>query len=116
MSDLEKDKECCGGTKHNDPNHECCGGDCGHDHDEVDVIVLKADDGEEITCQPLETFEYNGKEYLVLLELQEQELIFTEYEEVEDEFFLNPIVDDQEYENVGNYYLSLLENDAEDQE
>ncbi len=112
MAELEKEKkECCGGTKHDDPNHECCGGDCSHDHDENEAIVLVSDDGEEITCQPLATFDYNGKVYLALVELSEQELIFTEYEEVEEEFFLNPIISDEEYEAVGNYYISLLEDE-----
>ncbi len=115
MSDLEKDKECCGGAHHNDPNHECCGGDCDHDH-ESDLIVLVSDDGEEIKCQPLATFELKGKVYLALLELSENELIFTEYEEVEDEFFLNPIVDDAEYEEVGNHYIALLDEEYEEEE
>lgn len=116
MSDLEKDenKECCGGTMHDDPNHECCGGDCDHDH-EHDIIVLVSDDGEEIKCQPLATFEFKEKVYLALLELGENELIFTEYEEIEEEFFLNPIVDDAEYEEVGNYYISLLDEIEEEE-
>ncbi len=115
MSDLEKEKECCGGNKHNDPNHECCGGDCGHDH-ESDVIVLVSEDGEEISCQPLATFDFEGKVYLALIELSEQDLMFTEYEEIEEEFFLNPIVSDEEYEKVGNYYISLLEEMEEEED
>ncbi len=115
MSDLEKEKECCGGTKHDDPNHECCGGDCGHDHEDADVIVLVSEDGEEISCQPLATFDFEGKVYLALIELSEQDLMFTEYEEIDDEFFLNPIVSDEVYEKVGNYYISLLD-EMEDEE
>ncbi len=115
MSDLEKEKECCGGTKHDDPKHECCGGDCGHDH-EPEVIVLVSEDGQEISCQPLATFDFEGKVYLALIELSEHDLMFTEYEEVEEEFFLNPIISDEEYEKVGNYYISLLEEEAEEEE
>lgn len=110
----EKEKACCGGAHHDDPNHECCGGDCAHGG-ENDVIVLVSEDGEEISCQPLATFDFGSKTYLALIELGEQELMFTEYEEVEDEFFLNPIIDDEEYENVGNYYISLLDEEMEEE-
>ena len=57
------DKEKCGCH-----DHEC---DCGHDHaheEEADFITLEFDDGEEVECEVIGVFDFEGKDYIALME------------------------------------------------
>ena len=53
----EKDK-CC-----QEHEHDC---DCGC-HEEADYITLQFDDGEDVECEILGLFDYEGAEYIALL-------------------------------------------------
>ena len=47
------DKEKCGCH-----DHDC---DCQHDHEEADFITLEFDDGEEVECEVIGVFDFEGK-------------------------------------------------------
>lgn len=84
----EKDK-CC---------HEA---DCGC-NEEADYITLQFDDGEDVECEILGLFEYEGAEYIALLpEDGTDDVYIYGYKEVSDEEFeLVDIEDEELFEKV----------------
>ncbi len=102
----EKDHECCGGH-HNDPNHEC---GCGHNHDENnhDFITITLEDGKDVECAILGTFDVEDKEYMALLPIESDEVLVFSYEITEEqELILDPILDEDEFNKVSNEFRSL---------
>lgn len=90
------DKEKCGC---HEPGCDCCD----HDHEEADFITLEFDDGEEVECEIIGVFDFEGKEYIALMaeEGEESVLYIYGYKEVgDDEFELVDIEDDDEYERA----------------
>lgn len=87
----EKDK-CC------QEHEEGC--DCGCE--EADYITLQFDDGEDVECEVLGLFDYEGKEYIALIpEDGTDDVYIYGYKEVnEEEFELIDIEDDAEFEKV----------------
>lgn len=88
-----------------------------HDHDheeELDIITLSLEDGSEIECGIIGIFESEGKEYMALWEMEEDEVLLFNYEEKEDEFELTPIEDDEEFQSVCDVYYELMEEEDED--
>ena len=63
----EESKGCgCGGHDHNhDHNHECgCG--CGEEEHESFIVDLEDENGNVISCDVVDAFEYNDKEYVLV--------------------------------------------------
>ena len=73
------DKEKCGCH-----DHDC---DCQHDHEEADFITLEFDDGEEVECEVIGVFDFEGKDYIALMAEEDDEsvLYIYGYKEVGDE-------------------------------
>ncbi len=99
----EKDK-CC-----QEHEHDC---ECGC-NDEADYITLQFDDGEDVECEILGLFDYEGKEYIALLpEDGTDDVYIYGYKEVnEDEFELIDIEDDAEFEKVVAEFEKITEEE-----
>ena len=100
------EKEKCGCS---DPNCDC------HDHEEADFIALEFDDGEEIECEIIGVFDFEGKEYIALMADEDEEsvLYIYGYKEVgDDEFELVDIEDDDEYERALAEFDKLVAEEA----
>ncbi|MDY3954381.1 MAG: DUF1292 domain-containing protein [Anaerovoracaceae bacterium] len=101
----EKDKCIPGGC-------DCgCGCDCGDE--EADFITLEFDDGQDVECEIMGVFDFEGKEYIALLPDDGTDDVYIYgYKEVgEDEFELVDIEDDEEFERVVNEFESLTKED-----
>ncbi|MCI5898458.1 MAG: DUF1292 domain-containing protein [Firmicutes bacterium] len=101
----EKDKCIPGGC-------DCgCGCDCGDE--EADFITLEFDDGQDVECEIMGVFDFEGKEYIALLPDDGTDDVYIYgYKEVgEDEFELIDIEDDEEFERVVNEFESLTKED-----
>ena len=70
------------------------------DVDEADVITLQFEDGQDVECEIMGVFDYNGKEYIALIPLDGTDDVYIYgYKEVgDDEFELVDIEDDAEFE------------------
>lgn len=85
-----------------------------NDYDgERDLIYLTFEDDEEVECEVVGVFEVEGKEYIALLPVDEDEVFLYEYKDLGDEFDLIPIEDDKELELVSEAYFELFEDDLE---
>lgn len=120
--DNEKNK-CCGGHDHDngegccgghDHNHEegCCGGhdhDCGCGEHEFDhfVVDLEDDNGNVISCPIVDAFEYEGAEY-VLAQNTEDESVYLFKSDENGELTVPP---EEEFEKVAAYYSDVLANE-----
>ncbi len=84
-------------------NNHGCGCGC-HDHEEHDVecLTLEFDDGAEVQCEVIGVFDVENKEYIALLPEDESgEVYIYGYKEInEEEFELEDIEDDAEFERV----------------
>ena len=101
----EKDKCIPGGC-------DCgCGCDCGDE--EADFITLEFDDGQDVECEIMGVFDFEGKEYIALLPDDGTDDVYIYgYKEVgEDEFELIDIEDDKEFERVVNEFESLTKEE-----
>lgn len=113
--------DCCGGNgehKHEHGEGGCgCGDNCNcnhdYDHEEVEIITLTTDLGEDVDCQVIDVIAFKDNHYMVLLILEEDELLFSEYKEEGEEFVLTPIESDDLYEEIAEYYWSLFGDDEE---
>lgn len=90
---------------------EACG--CGADEDS-DFLTLEFDDGEEIECEIMGVFDFEGKEYIALIpEDGTDDVYIYGYKEVgDDEFELVDIDDDEEFKKVVAEFDKLTEEEA----
>lgn len=70
--------------------------------EEADIITLEFDGGEEVECEIMGVFDFNGKEYIALIPDDGSDDVYIYgYAEVgDDEFELVDIEDDAEFEAV----------------
>ncbi|MBF8982766.1 DUF1292 domain-containing protein [Lutibacter sp. B2] len=96
--------------EHNhEEEHDCgCEGGC-DSNEEVEMIYLTLEDGKELACEILATFEIEKKEYIALLPTEEEDVFLYGYEESEEGPILSEIETDEEYKNVSEAFLSLCE-------
>ena len=100
--------------KHDNNHEHCC--NCGnHDHgeEEMDIIQLTLDDDSILECGVLGIFEVEEKEYIALLPLEEDEpdneALLYEYKDVgNDEFELDLIEDEEEFNSVVDAFYALF--------
>lgn len=87
---------------------------------ERDTITLMDEDGQEHEFEVVDTLEENDVEYLALIPIfddpqsaldDDGELVILKavYDEAEEEEFLEPILDDQEYERIAGQFMERLE-------
>ena len=104
----EESKGCgCGGHDHNhDHNHECgCG--CGEEEHESFVVDLEDENGNVISCDVVDAFEYNDKEYVLVQNPQDSSVYLFESHGEEGEL---SVPDEAEFEEVTKYYQDELAN------
>ena len=79
--------------------------------DEADVITLQFEGGEDVECEIMGVFDYNGKEYIALIPLDGTDDVYIYgYKEVgEDEFEILEIEDDAEFEAVVAEFDAIME-------
>lgn len=88
---------------------------CDHDHDDdMDIITLTLDNGEEVECGIIGTFEVEDKEYMALVAIDEDEVLLFGYTEDEEGFDLLPIEDDAEFDLVAEAYYELFADEFDD--
>ncbi len=70
--------------------------------DDVDIITLEFDDDQEVECEIMGVFDYEGKEYIALIPHDDSDDVYIYgYKETgDDEFELVDIEDDAEFEKV----------------
>lgn len=79
--------------------------------DEKDIITLEFDNGDEVECEIMGVFDFNGKEYIALIPDDGTDDVYIyAYKEVgEDEFELIDIEDDAEFEAVVAEFDSIMD-------
>ena len=79
--------------------------------EEKDIITLEFDNGDEVECEIMGVFDFNGKEYIALIPDDGTDDVYIYgYKEVgEDEFELIDIEDDAEFEAVVAEFDSILD-------
>ena len=79
--------------------------------DEKDIITLEFDNGDEVECEIMGAFGFNGKEYIALIPDDGTDDVYIYgYKEVgEDEFELIDIEDDAEFEAVVAEFDSIMD-------
>lgn len=90
--------------------------ECGLDHDQEMIVTLYLDDNEEVDCTPLHIFEVDGKSYIALLPIEEDEqdedgdvFIYRYSEKENGEAVLDNIEDDDEYEAAADAFDEWLD-------
>ena len=79
--------------------------------DEKDIITLEFDNGDEVECEIMGVFDFNGKEYIALIPDDGTDDVYIYgYKEVgEDEFELIDIEYDAEFEAVVAEFDSIMD-------
>ena len=79
--------------------------------EEVDIITLEFDEGEEVECEIMGVFDFNGKEYIALIPDDGTDDVYIYgYKEVgEDEFEIVDIDDDAEFEAVASEFDKIMD-------
>jgi len=82
--------------------------------EETEVITLEFDDGQEVECEIMGVFDYEGKEYIALIPDDGTDDVYIYgYKEVgEDEFELVDIEDDAEFEKVVAEFDKIMAEEA----
>ena len=84
--------------------------------EEAEVITLEFDDGEEVECEIMGVFDFNGKDYIALVPDDGTDDVYIyEYQEIGDEEFkLVDIEDDEEFKAVAAYFDTIMEEEDEE--
>ena len=79
--------------------------------EEVDIITLEFDEGEEVECEIMGVFDFNGKEYIALIPDDGTDDVYIYgYKEVgEDEFEIVDIDDDAEFVAVAAEFDKIMD-------
>ncbi len=93
-----------------DHDHECC---CGDHEEETFVVDLEDEEGNIVSCEVVDAFEYKEGQY-VLIQNPEDESFYLFKSVGEDGELVIP--DDEEFEEVSAYYESLLEEEEGEEE
>ena len=81
--------------------------------DEAAIITLEFDDGEVIECEEMGIFDYDGKDYIALIPLDDSDDVYIYgYNEVgEDEFELVDIEDDELFAKVVEEFDTIMDGE-----
>lgn len=84
--------------------------------EEVDVITLTFDNGEEQECEIMGVFDYDGQDYIAMLPLDDTDDVYIYgYNEIsEEEYDLFDIEDDKLFKKVVAEFEKIMEEDAEE--
>ena len=93
---------------------EHCNHDHDHDHEDMDIVYLTLEDDSELECEVIGIFEVEDKEYIALLPIGEEEVLLYGYQELEnDEFDLQSIEDEEEFDLVSEAFYALYSDDED---
>ena len=83
--------------------------------DENDIITLEFDDGEDLECEIMGIFDYDGNDYIALIPLDDSDDVYIYgYKEVgEDEFEIVDILDDELFEKVVAEFEAIMAESEE---
>ena len=82
--------------------------------EDMDVIYLTLDDGTELECNVIGTFEVDDYEYIALVPMDDDQVLLYRYEEDEDGFDLINIEEDEEFEIASEaFYTLFVEEDLD---
>lgn len=109
-------ENCCGGQgehhhqhgHHHHDHHSC---NCEQDHDHHETILLTTDDGEQINCRVLGTFDVEQKTYIAMLPEDGEDVFVYAFTEDGDSIQLDRIESDEEYEAVSTAFMALWGED-----
>ena len=79
--------------------------------EDVEIITLEFDEGEEVECEIMGVFDFNGKEYIALIPDDGTDDVYIYgYKEIgEEEFEIVDIEDDAEFEAVAAEFDNIME-------
>ena len=82
-------------------------------NEEADVITLQFENDEELECEIMGVFDFEGKEYIALIPLDGTDDVYIYgYKEVgDDEFEILEIEDDDEFERVVAEFDDIMEEE-----
>ena len=91
------------------------------EEDDLDDIrvTLSMDDDSEVECRILTIFECDGQDYIALLPVDEEGeevLLFRYFEDEDGEPSLENIEDEEEFEEISDFFMELLEEGAWEEE
>lgn len=89
-------------------DHDACG--CGCGEEEKDFITLEFEDGEDLECEVLGVFEFEGKEYIALLPTDGSDDVYIYgYKELDEEDIeLVDITDEAEFKKVADEFERMV--------
>ncbi|HPV14953.1 MAG TPA: DUF1292 domain-containing protein [Candidatus Cloacimonadota bacterium] len=91
--------------------------DCGHDHDDENIITLDMEDGTQQDFLILGVIEYEGEQYVALAEVGSNEYDILHMDVQDETVELNVIDDDLLFNEVANIFEEqLFEGDTEEDE
>ena len=93
----------CGHDHNHEHEHEGCGCGCGHDHEEALVIDLEDENGNVVSCPVIDSFEYEGNEYLLTQNPEDES--FYMFKIVNEELV---VPEEEEFNKVAEYYNEVL--------
>lgn len=83
-----------------------------HDHEDMDIVYLTLEDDSELECEVIGIFEVEDKEYIALLPIGEEEVLLYGYKELENnEFDLQAIEDEEEFDLVSEAFYALYSDE-----
>ena len=79
--------------------------------EDVEIITLEFDEGEEVECEIMGVFDFNGKEYIALIPDDGTDDVYIHgYKEIgEEEFEIVDIEDDAEFEAVAAEFDKIMD-------
>jgi uncharacterized protein YrzB (UPF0473 family) len=88
----------------------CC------DDDDADYLTLEFDDGQEVECEIMGVFEFEGKEYIALIpdDGSDDVYIYGYKETSDEEFELIDIEDDEEFKRVVEEFEKIAAEEEEE--
>ena len=105
-----ENQNCCEDKLHDHDHHhdnDCtCDGGC--NDIEIDTMVLSFDGDTEMECGILGIFGIEDQEYIALLDLENQGIMIYRYEETEEDFELDNIQSEEEYDMVVEVFNTLF--------
>ena len=108
MEDKEHQEGC--GCGHDHVHETDCGCGCDHGHQ---TVTITFDNDTEVECAVLGIFDADGKEYIALVPVGDEEVLIYRYHEVDGQADLSQIESDEEYEMVAEAFYVAFNDELE---
>ena len=92
-----------------------------HEHgdncdENCETITITYDDGADVECSIVGTFDFEGKKYIALSQTTDEEILLFNCEEDGEELVINSIDDDDEYDKVANEFFENFSDEEDDED